>query len=145
MICKQHLWNQFLPNFTYTCKPGEWIIMFLLQLDRIKFPLTYIGKSENWHLLLSHCRYFDKVLQKCSLSSPLPNISVLSRLVNLFGCHGNRKAKFVKKYKTRGPLVLYRSPECWGYVKIRDYWGKEVNKYWSWVIWTKISEWPWPL
>ena len=27
---------------------------------------------------------------------------------------------------TRGPLVLYRSPEYWGYVKISDYWGKEV-------------------
>ena len=26
----------------------------------LKFSLTYNGKSENWHLLLSHCRYFDK-------------------------------------------------------------------------------------
>ena len=31
--------------------------------------------------------------------------------------------------KTRGPLVLYLSPEteCWGYVKISGYWGKEVK------------------
>ena len=28
--------------------------------DNLKFPLTYNGKNENWHLLLSHCRYFDK-------------------------------------------------------------------------------------
>ena len=28
--------------------------------------------------------------------------------------------------KTRGPLVLYRSPEWWGYVKFSGYWGKEV-------------------
>ena len=40
-----------------------------------------------------------KVLQKCSLSSPLPNIWILSKLLNLIGCHGNhRKDKFVKKY-----------------------------------------------
>ena len=25
-------------------------------------PFTYNGKSENWHLLLSHCKYFDKSL-----------------------------------------------------------------------------------
>ena len=28
--------------------------------------------------------------------------------------------------KTRGPLVLYRSPDCWGYVIISSYWGKDV-------------------
>ena len=27
---------------------------------------------------------------------------------------------------TRGPLVLYPSPECWRYVKISGYWRKEV-------------------
>ena len=26
----------------------------------LMFPLTYNGKSENWPLSLSHCRYFDK-------------------------------------------------------------------------------------
>ena len=29
---------------------------------------------------------------------------------------------------TRGPLVLYRSPEYWGYVEISGYWGNEVIK-----------------
>ena len=29
---------------------------------------------------------------------------------------------------TRGPLVLYRSPVCWGYVKISGYWGKRSLK-----------------
>ena len=28
--------------------------------------------------------------------------------------------------ETRGPLVLYRSPDCWGYVKISGYWGNDV-------------------
>ena len=38
------------------------------------------------------------VLQKCSLSNnPLPNISFLSKPLNLIGCHGNLKAKFAKK------------------------------------------------
>ena len=26
------------------------------------------------------------------------------------------------KIRTRGPLVLYRSPECWGYVKLEQTW-----------------------
>ena len=28
---------------------------------------------------------------------------------------------------TRGSLVLYRSHECWGYVKFSGNWGKEVR------------------
>ena len=28
--------------------------------DKLKFPLTYNGKSESRPLLLSHCRYFGK-------------------------------------------------------------------------------------
>ena len=39
-----------------------------------------------------------KVSQKCCLSSPLTNVSVLSKPLNLIGCHGNRKAKFMKQY-----------------------------------------------
>ena len=39
-----------------------------------------------------------KVLQKCSLSSPLPTVWILSKLLNLIGCHGNQKVKFAKKY-----------------------------------------------
>ena len=41
-------------------------ILFLLPLlkhfgcfGNLKFPLIYNGKSENWDLLLSQCRYFD--------------------------------------------------------------------------------------
>ena len=49
------------------------------------------------------------------------------------------------KLKTRGPLVLYCSPECWGYVKISGYWEKQVKKYWLWLNWTKVNERPWPL
>ena len=37
------------------------------------------------------------VSQKYSLSSPLPNISLLSKPLNLIGCHGNRNPKIEKK------------------------------------------------
>ena len=40
-----------------------------------------------------------KNLQKYSLNSPLPNIWILSRLLNLIGCHGDQKYRFAKKYK----------------------------------------------
>ena len=39
-----------------------------------------------------------KVLQKCSLSSPLPDIRILSKLLNLNCCRGNRNTKFSNKY-----------------------------------------------
>ena len=57
-----------------------------------------------------------QVLQKRSLSSPLQNIWILSKVLNLIGCHGNWKAKFMKKYlkitseAIRGmKLKLYRN------------------------------------
>ena len=63
----------------------------------LKLPLTHNGKLENWHLLLSHCGYFDNsFLSEIFLSSPLPNISVLSKPLIFINCHGIRKAKFAK-------------------------------------------------
>ena len=43
----QHLWA------------GRTSIFYSNRMTTLKFPLTYDGKSESWHLLLSHCRYFD--------------------------------------------------------------------------------------
>ena len=37
------------------------------------------------------------ILQKCFLSSPLPNISFLAKHLTLFGCHSNQNAKFEKQ------------------------------------------------
>ena len=42
--------------------------------------------------------FWKKVLLKCFWSSPLPAIWILSKSLILIGCHGNRKAKFSKKY-----------------------------------------------
>ena len=64
---------------TYSC---HWLIM---------------GKNENWHLLLSQCRYLN-FLQKCFLISPLRFIWILSKSLNLIDCHSNIKDKFSKHY-----------------------------------------------
>ena len=44
-----------------------------------------------------------KVLQKCSLSRPLWSIWILSKLLNLIGCHDNWKDKFVKNIQRASP------------------------------------------
>ena len=56
-------------------------------------------ENENWHLLLFHANILMKIFQKCLLSGPLPNIYLLSKPVNLIGCHGNQKAEFAKNIK----------------------------------------------
>ena len=49
---------------------GSWsLLIFLL----------YNGTSENWDLLLSPCRYFDKSFTEMFRSSPLPNVRILSK------------------------------------------------------------------
>ena len=52
-----------------------------------------MGKHENWHLLLSHCRYFDKSFTEMFLewSSTKHTFFVV---ISLVGYHGNQKAKF---------------------------------------------------
>ena len=59
--------------------------------SNLKFPLTYNGKSEKnniYYYLIADI--LTKVLQKCSLSGPLPNVSYFSNPLNLIGCHGNQ-------------------------------------------------------
>ena len=62
---------------TYIC---HWLIM---------------GKNENWHLLLSHCRYFDKGFIEMFLEW---SSTKRTNLLYLIGYHGNQKAKFAKTY-----------------------------------------------
>ena len=40
--------------------------------------------------------------------------------------HNSAMTSLTEK-KTRGPLVLYRSPDSWGCVKISGYWGKKFK------------------
>ena len=51
----------------------------------LHLPLTYNGEKENWPLLLSYYRYFDKSFTEMFLSSPLPDVSFLSKPLNLIG------------------------------------------------------------
>ena len=62
------------------------------------------GKSKNRPL--SHQRYFDKVLQKCSFRSPQPIVSLPYHL-NLIGCLGNQKAKFGFGLSVRPFVTLF--------------------------------------
>ena len=65
----------------------------------LQLPLT--SNVEKWKMAfiaisLQIADILTKVLQKYSMSSLLPNISFLSKPLNLIVCHGNRKAKFAK-------------------------------------------------
>ena len=69
-------------------RPGKRLTVFLFRSDKnsasfgnLNLPLTWNGKSGNWHLLLSHCRYcylttdiLTNVLQKYTFSNSLPTI-----------------------------------------------------------------------
>ena len=64
-------------------------------------------------LIYCFCHGRLSVLKSCPLCRPyLKNVQYI-----LMKLHVN----------TRGLLVLYRSPECWGYVKIRCYWEKKFK------------------
>ena len=56
--------------------------------------------------------------------------SSFTSLLQLWSFNQHKKIRFCTSQHlespTRGPLVLYRSPECWGNVKTSGYWGKEA-------------------
>ena len=69
-------WSRLLPNCVFPQSDScHWHIM---------------GKEE---ICCFTADVLTKNLQKCSLSSPLPNIWILSKPLNLIGCHGNRNVK----------------------------------------------------
>ena len=55
-----------------------------LILGKVKIGIFSCLNGDIWNLFL----------QKCLLSSPLRFICLLSKLLNLFGCQGNKKGKF---------------------------------------------------
>ena len=79
-----------------------YFFFFLSQSDKnsgcygnLQLPLTYNGQNENGIYCYLTVDTETKVLQKCSLSSLLPNVSFLSKPLSLIGCHGNRKPKII--------------------------------------------------
>ena len=63
------------------------LLMYFRYCGNLKFSLTCNGKSENWHLLLSHCRDFHERFSE---------MFVEWSSTNVIGCHGNQKVKFPK-------------------------------------------------
>ena len=75
-------------------------IRTMVAMAAYSFHWLITGKSGNWQFLLPHCIYlvfffffFFFFLQKCFLSCPLRFIWILSKSLNLIGCHGNRNRK----------------------------------------------------
>ena len=70
----QKPWNRFLPYLTYSIYRQGGTKNILFQSDKhtgcycnFLLPWLIMGKNENWHLLLSQCRYFDKILTRMFL------------------------------------------------------------------------------
>ena len=76
----------------YSC-PCAFVAMVTYSFHRL-----IMGKVKIGLYFYLNADILTKVFQKCSLSSPLPNIWVLSKPLNLIGCNANRNAKFAKKY-----------------------------------------------
>ena len=76
-------------------------------------------------LLHAHAHYICIVCAKYQKASvkALVQVDFL-----MFALSKNKHNPYlIGKQETRGLLVLYRSPECCGYVKISGYQGKEVS------------------
>ena len=58
-----------------------------------------IGRIENWHLLRSHCRYFDKTFIEMSLKKSSFSHVCFGPLLILMICNGNQTAKTEKRRK----------------------------------------------
>ena len=65
------------------------------------FRRLIMGKVKEGLYFYLTADILTKVFQKCSLSTPLPNVRLLSKPLNLIGYHGNRQDKFAKNYKKK--------------------------------------------
>ena len=112
-------WSRLLPNFTYSIySPREQIFVFfcsklirtLVAMAAYNCHWLIMGKVEiGIYCCLINADILTKVLQNCSLSSPLPTRWILSKPQNLIGFYGNSKVKFAKKYSK-----MISSEAVWG-------------------------------
>ena len=71
--------------------------------------MTFNGKKWKFAFTVVSLQIFRFILQKCCLSSPLRFIWILSKSLNLIGCHGNIKCKFWKNIQK-----INSSETAWG-------------------------------
>ena len=77
------------------------VLLLLWQL-KVSIDLLYImGKVEIGIYFCVTADILTKVLQKCSWSSLLQTIWILSKSLILTGCHGNRNVKFSRKKNSK--------------------------------------------
>ena len=113
-------WSRFLPNFTSSIyRPGEQTIVScsnwirtLVAMANYSCHWLVMGKVEIGIYCCLTADMLIKNLQKCSLSSLLPNIWILSKPLNLIGCHGNRNIKFAKKIFKNHLLRSHKGDEA---------------------------------
>ena len=73
-------------------------IAYVLSLLWQSFHRLIMGKMKVGLYCYLIADILSKDLQRCSSSSPLPNIWILFKSLSLIGCHCNQKEKFAKKY-----------------------------------------------
>ena len=84
----------------------QYVFLLLLHMcfccyGNLSFHRLIMGKVEIGIYFFVTADILTKVLQKCSWSSPLQTIWILSKSLVLIGCHGNRNVKFLKKKKSK--------------------------------------------
>ena len=115
-VCNSKVTDPIRPEF-------EHVQDFMPVLVTSKFDEDLI-KNERASLEtpFSHCKSMGNFLDTQGHLGPIwPNFELVQDFMPV-----PVTCKFEKDLITRGPLVLYRSPECWRYAKISGYWGKEV-------------------
>ena len=79
----------------------------LVAMATLIFHTLIMGKMQIGIYCYFIADILAKVFEKCLLSGPLPNVYVLSKPLNLIGCHGNQKAKFATNIQKSTPEMLY--------------------------------------
>ena len=86
------------------------VLLLLWQLE--SFHRLTMGKVEIGIYFCITADILTKVLQKCSWSSPLQTIWILSKSLILIGCHGNQNVKLKKNIFIRGMKLKFYINVC---------------------------------